>query len=118
MDNERGVFGVSIIRYILDKLIYNDEYEKIDANLSDCNVGARKGRNHRDNLFVVYGVINSVINGEMDDIDLQLFDVVKCFDKIWLKEAINDLFEAGLDNDKLVLLYKENQNNSVAVKTP
>ena len=47
-DNYRGVFRVTIYRSILDKLIYNDEYDKIDENLSDCNVGARKKRNIRD----------------------------------------------------------------------
>ena len=90
----------------------------IDRNLTDCNVGARKGRNHRDNLFVLYGVINSVMKSEHEDIDLQLFDVVKFFDKLWLQETLNDLFEAGITNDKLVLIYKENQKNSIAIKTP
>ena len=117
MNNERGVFGVTIFRYILDRLIYNDSYETIDKNLTDCNVGARKERNHQDNLFVIYGVINSVMNGELEDVDLTLYDVVKCFDKIWLQEAISDLFEAGLDNDKLVLLYNENESCTVSVKT-
>ena len=28
----RGIFRVTILRSILDKLIYNDEYEKIDKN--------------------------------------------------------------------------------------
>ena len=74
MDNQRGIFGVTIFRHILDKLIYNDTYKTIDEKLTDCNVGARKERNHRDNLFVLYGVINSVLNGEMEEIDLQLFD--------------------------------------------
>ena len=57
------------------------------------------------------------MRGELDDVDLSLYDVVKCFDKMWLQEAINDLFESGLDNDKLVLLYKENENCTVSVKT-
>ena len=51
-ENYRGIFRVSVLRAILDRLIYNDEYEKIDRNLSDSNVGARKHRNIRDNLFV------------------------------------------------------------------
>ena len=38
---------------ILDKLIHNDEYETIDEHLTDGNVGSRKRRNVRDNLFVV-----------------------------------------------------------------
>ena len=58
------------------------------------------------------------MKGEMDDIDLQLFDVIKMFDKLWIQEAINDLYEVNMTNDNLSLLYKENQNNSIAIKSP
>ena len=54
---------MTILRSILDRIIYNDIYEVIDGNLTDCNVGARKKRNIRDNLFVVNAVINSVVKG-------------------------------------------------------
>ena len=50
--------------------------------------------------------------------DIQVFDVEKCFDALWVEECINDIFEAGLDNDKLVLLFLENQNANIAIKTP
>ena len=46
----RGIFRINVFRNILDILIYNDEYENIDKNLTDCNVGARKGRNVTDNI--------------------------------------------------------------------
>ena len=39
-DNYRGIFRVPIFRTILDRLIYNDEYDNIDEELSDSNVGA------------------------------------------------------------------------------
>ena len=35
----RGIFRVSVLRSILDRLIYNDEYHNIDRNLTDSNVG-------------------------------------------------------------------------------
>ena len=54
----------------------------------------------------------------MNDVDLSVYDVTKCFDKLWLEESLNDLYEAGLTNDKLILLYKLNENNSVGVRTP
>ena len=40
--NYRGVFRVSVLRSILDRLMYNSSYETIDVNLTDGNVGARK----------------------------------------------------------------------------
>ena len=117
-ENYRGIFRVPIFRSILDRLIYNDEYEKIDANLSDSNVGARKNRNIRDNIFVLNAITNSVVNGNESPIDIQMFDIYKCFDSLWVEECVNDIFEAGLDNDKLPLLYLENQNANIAIKTP
>ena len=33
-------------------------------------------------------------------------------------ECINDLYEAGINDDKLALMYKLNSVNQVAVKTP
>ena len=57
MINERGVFSLSVLRTILDKMIYFDEYENIDAAMTDSNVGARKKRNIRDNLFVLYAIM-------------------------------------------------------------
>ena len=38
-ESYRGIFRVTIFRTILDKLIYNDEYEKLDKNLTEANVG-------------------------------------------------------------------------------
>ena len=116
-NNYRGIFRVPILRSIIDRLIYNDEFERIDSAMCDSNVGARKQRNIRDNLFVLGAVINSVIKGNEDSIDIQVFDVDKCFDALWMEECINDLFELGFDNDKLSLLHLENQNARIAVKT-
>ena len=55
----RGIFRVSVFRAILDRLIYDDEIENIDSNLTDSNVGARRKRNIRDNIFVLNAIINS-----------------------------------------------------------
>ena len=44
-------------------------------------------------------------------------DVEKCFDALWAQECINTLYEYGLNNDKLVLLYEETRDAQVATKT-
>ena len=82
MDNARGIFVVSVLRMILDSLIYEEKYPEVDKNMSDSNIGARKDRNIRNHLFVVYGVINSVLNGSDSCMDIQIYDVVKCFDAL------------------------------------
>ena len=116
-DSYRGIFRVTIFRTILDRLIYNDEYKNIDMNLTDCNVGARQERNIRDNIFVINAIMNSIKKNKDESIDFQVYDVEKCFDTLWLHEVINCLYEAGLKNDKLPLLFLENRNAKVAVKT-
>ena len=112
----RGIFRVTIFRSILDRLIYNDEINNLDKNLTDSNVGARKHRNIRDNIFALNAIINSIRKENKEALDVQIFDIEKCFDSLWLHEVINCLFEAGLTNDKLPLLFLENKNAQIAVK--
>ena len=69
---------MSVFRNILNKLIFNDEYQNIDENLTDSNVGGRKGRGIRDNLFVTNAITNAVKNGGEEACDIQVFDVEKC----------------------------------------
>ena len=99
-------------------MIYNDEYDIIDSNLTDSNVGGRKTRNIRDNIFVLNAILNSRNKSSKESLDIQVYDVEQCFDSMWLHEVINSLFEAGLKNDKLPLLFLENRNANIAVKTP
>ena len=103
-DSYRGIFRTPVLRNILDKLIYNDENEVIDENLTNCNVGSRKRRNIRDNLYVINAITNSSKKNKDESTDINVYDVIKCFDSSWLSECINDLYESGLKNDKLVLL--------------
>ena len=72
----------------------------------------------RDNIFVLNAITNSVVNGNGEPIDIQVFDIEKCFDALWVEECINDIYETGFNNDKLPLLFIENQFAKIAVKTP
>ena len=76
----------------------------VDKNLTDSNIGGRKGREIRDNLFVINAIINSVKNGSEDASGIQVFDVEIFFDSLWIEECVNTLYENGFNNDKLVLL--------------
>ena len=44
LKNQRGIFRVSVVRYILMRIIYNSKYPTIDKNISDAQMGARKGK--------------------------------------------------------------------------
>ena len=45
LNNDRGIFNVVTVRSIIDKLINTDIYDVVDSNMSDSNVGGRRGRN-------------------------------------------------------------------------
>ena len=64
---------MTVFRNILDRLIYNDEYQNIEEGLTDSNVGARKSRNIRDNIFVLSAALNEVLNGDADAVDIQIY---------------------------------------------
>ena len=50
LENDRGIFLVTVLRSILMKMIYNDKYETLDQNMSDSNVGARREK-YQDSYF-------------------------------------------------------------------
>ena len=117
LENDRGIFGVSKIRAIIEKLIYEDIHEQVDEEMSDSNVGARKKRNIRDNLFVLYATINDAVRNKRN-IDVQFYDISKCFDSMWTEDTMNDFYDVGVTNDKFSLISLMNNKCNVKVKTP
>ena len=118
LNSDRGVFNCVKLRSILDKLVYEDNYKIIDDNMSCSNIGARKNRNIRDHLFVVNAVLNHANQTKGDDIDIQIYDAFKCFDKMWYEETANDFYDAGVTGDSFIVMANSNQKCKVAVKTP
>ena len=116
IENERGIFILTVLRMIKDRMIYNDTRGVVE--MSDSQVGGRLEYSIRNHLFVVYSIINSVLNKEGPPVDIHLYDLRKCFDGLWLEECCNNLYEAGITDDKLALIFEGNRTNRVAVKTP
>ena len=54
LNNERGIFILSIFRKIFDKLIYDDKYQDIDNGMSDSNIGARRQKNIKNHFCIMY----------------------------------------------------------------
>ena len=120
LENDRGIFILTVWKKILDKLIYVDKYKDIDRNMSDSNIGARKSRNIKDHLLILHGIINSVVRGNEHCIDIQIYDLEKAFDALWLEDCLNDAFDNLSEekrDDKMSLLYEASKTNMVAVKT-
>ena len=121
LSNDHGIFVLTVFRMIMDRILYNEYYPSLEKNMSPSNIGAMKNKNIRNHLFILYGIINSVMQGEEKCIDIQIYDVKQCFDALWLEDCMLDLHSAtpqSQHNDRLALIYKANEENKVAVKTP
>ena len=118
IQNQRRIFLLSVFRSILMKMLLKDEYAKIDNFMSDSNVGGRKGRRAQDHLFIINGIIYEHARSQnKKSISIMIYDAEQCFDSLWQEEVINNLYEAGIKNDKLSLLQELNSVNELAVKT-
>ena len=107
LENERGIFRVDLVRSILMRIIYNDKYPEIDKNMSDSQMGGRKGKGCRNNIFILNGIIHDVLQSKtMKPVLLQIYYYAQMFDSIDLQQAISDVYEAGLQDDNLSLVYK------------
>ena len=101
------------------RLLYNEKYPSIDKKMSDYQVGARKNRGCKDNIFIVNGIIHEAMKSKKQKpIVLQILDCEQIFDSIALKEALSDIFDTGVDDDALHLLYEANTDIHMALKTP
>ena len=82
-------------------------------------MGGRKNKGCRNNIFLINGIIHEVMKSKkMKPVQLQFYDYSQMFDSINLEEAISDIFDAGVDDDNLVMVYKANSEVDMAVKTP
>jgi hypothetical protein len=83
------------------------------------DIGARKHKNIRNHIFVVNSVIQDVLSKKSKEpIDIMVLDYKQMFDSECLFECLNDLYEAGVDDDIFSLIYEANKENYVAVQTP
>ena len=118
IDNHRGIFLIHKYKSLLMRMLLNDKHPIIDEHMTESNIGGRKNRGIRDHLFVVNGVIFEHCKSKTNPVSFQIMDFKSCFDSLWELEMINDLFEAGVTDDKLVVIHKLNETNHIRVKTP
>ena len=52
LQNDRGIFLVTVFRSILMRMIYLDKYEGLDLSMSDSQVGGRRGKSVRNHIWV------------------------------------------------------------------
>ena len=45
-------------------------------------------------------------------------DAVKCFDKLWLKDCLLEMYKLGYDPNTLKILYEMNKETDIIIRTP
>ena len=86
--------------------------------MSDSNAGARKKRSCRNHSFIVNGILYDKKEKKRDDIDILIYDVAKCFDEVWPDDTINVLYDLGVRNQNLCLLYEGMKKSYILIKSP
>ena len=118
LENDRGIFRCTVLNTIFQKLIYEDNYDMIDENLSDSNVGARKRKNIRNNSFIINGIINDTVSSKSKTIDLAILDYKQCFVALSVEICTNDMYNVGVTSDHLNLIHESDALSKIAIKTP
>ena len=67
---------------------------------------------------MVNGVIHDHHKSKENHVTFQILDYSLCFDSMWYEEVTNELYEAGIKDEKLALIPKINELNDLAIQTP
>ena len=117
LKNYGGIFIVPIISIIFEKLLKNRITPILKQNMSNFQNGGSKGKGVVDNLFLLRALIDhSKYMGKQ--LSLTFYDTEKCFDSLWLEDCINALWDNGVKDDTLSLIYNLNVNANITIKTP
>ena len=112
----RGIFLTSILSKIMEKLIKSRVKDVLDT-INPLQCGGRCNRSTCDCTVILRCLIDHAkyLNRTLY---LTLYDYQTCFDSHWLEDCIISLWNLGIKNQMLLLIYKMNESSKVIVKSP
>ena len=117
LKNYQGIFIVPILSIIFEKLLKNRMTPILKEHMSHFQNGGSKGKGVIDNLFLLRALIDH--SKYMDkQLWITFYDIEKCFDSLLLEDCINSLWDNGIKDDTLSLIYYLNAKANIIVKTP
>ena len=117
MDNKRGLFITDIISKIYEKVVKNRNEENIRKYVSEFQTGGMKERGTHDNILLLSEIIRQKRKAGKKCY-IVFGDAVKCFDKLWLKDSLVELYKAGCNPQDIEMIYKMNRDTVIEVETP
>ena len=109
MLNCRGIFLSSMICKVYEKFIYLKLEPIIEERMTEFQAGARKGRRTSDQIIILKTKIeyDNLLN---QDTYIQFYYICKCLDKLYLRDAMNDLGNNGRTDKLYRIIYLLNCN--------
>ena len=105
---------MNTLRSILMRMLFNRKSEMLDSNMSDSNIGGCKDKSCINHIWTFNAIIHEQLSSiKNPPIVLQQFDYTQIFDGMNLRESQSDLFNSGVQDDTLHLIYEANKNVSV-----
>ena len=113
LDNKRGLFLTNVISKVFESAVDGIGTVCFDRHQN----GGQKRRGGVDNWMLVRALIDE---GRRLKQPVYFFfaDLVKCFDRLWLRDCLNDLHDCGMREREIGLLYKLNEKAHFKVDTP
>ena len=112
----RGIFLTAFLSKVMEKMVKNRVNEKL-LSINPLQGGGRQNKSPPDSLFIVRSFINHA-NYLKSPLYITLYDYQTCFDSLWLEDCLVSLWQLGIDDEMLPLIYKLNENCRVTIKTP
>ena len=85
--------------------------------MSEMQTAERKEMSPMDNSIKMNTIIE---NQRAQKLNTCIFfaDAVKCFDKLWLKDCLLEMYNLGYDPNTLKILYEMNKETDIIIRTP
>ena len=101
------------------KLTFNSKRLTVEKNMSESNIGGRQNNGCRNLIWVMNAIIHEQLKSVLNiPLMIQQYDYTQMFDGMNLKESFADLYDGGIKDNNLQLLYAANRKIHFRVRTP
>ena len=117
MNYKRGLFLTNILSKCMERIMLNRNKSQLDKSMQPNQNGGVNERSIGDVLFIINNTV-AEFKTEKKDLYILFGDLEKCFDKLYLKDCIIELIEAGMPLEEAMFVYDMNRNIKAYVDTP
>ena len=117
MQYKRGLFLTNILSKSMERILLNRRQEAIEDSVKPFQFGGITHVSIADNSFIMNNVI-AEFKREKKNLYIIFGDLEKCFDKLYLKDCIIELVDAGVPIEEAMFIYDMNRHIEAEVDTP